>query len=300
MIDIRQSTALFNQSTYINMSVLNPPPAQSEVTLETAVIQADTVEAQALAFTATINALPTFAGVWDLDETKDEFPTSTTFIPHKNPGQESVMEGDGRTPVDPEEFAVGGKYSSILKLFINYENLPNNSYAHGTGWLIRPDLMVTAGHNVYSWRRTNVRLPGRAREIKAYADYNGAKNISDASLNSASSRPRDFALVQFYRPFTDVTPFQYIETPATADLQLRVAGYPADLKDQETGERGGKMYELFEETKSDITANSDRMLAHYIDSEGGNSGGPVLRRHDLVALGTHVYGGGDFNTASVS
>jgi len=174
--------------------------------------------------------------------------------------------------------------------------------------------MVTAGHNVYSWRRTNGRLPGRAREIKAYAGYNGAKSISDASvefrratrvvttsqwLDSASSRPRDFALVQFDRPFTDVTPFQYIETPTTADVQLGIVGYPADLKDAETGERGGKMYELFEQTKFDITANSDRMLAHYIDSEGGNSGGPVLRKDDLVALGTHVYGGGDFNTASV-
>ncbi|KAH4001777.1 hypothetical protein HBI13_014260 [Parastagonospora nodorum] len=148
--------------------------------------------------------------------------------------------------------------------------------------------MFTAGHNVYSWRRTNGRLPGRAREIKAYAGYNGAKSISDASvefrratrvvttsqwLDSARSRPRDFALVQFDRPFTDVTPFQYIETPAAADAQLGVVGYPADLKDQETGERGSKM--------------------------GGNSGGPVLRRNDLVALGTHVYGGGDFDTASV-
>jgi V8-like Glu-specific endopeptidase len=174
--------------------------------------------------------------------------------------------------------------TAILKLFINYENLPSNSYAHGTGWLIRPDLMVTAGHNVYSWRRTNGRLPGRAREIKAYAGYNGAKSISDSSvefrrakrvvttsqwLDSASSRPRDFALVQFDQPFTDVTPFQYIETPASGDLHLGVVGYPADLKDPETGERGGKMYELFEQTKYDITADPDRMLAHYIDSEGG-------------------------------
>ena len=30
----------------------------------------------------------------------------------------------------------------------------------------------------------------------------------------------------------------------------------------------------------------------------GNSGGPVLRGSDLVAIATHVYGG-DFNTASI-
>lgn len=97
------------------MSVLNPPVAQAEGTPEAAVIQAETVEAQALAFTATINALPTVAGVWDLNETKNEVPSSTTFIPHKNPGQESVMEGDGRTCVDPKEFAAGGKYRCMYR-----------------------------------------------------------------------------------------------------------------------------------------------------------------------------------------
>jgi hypothetical protein len=96
------------------MTVMNPPVAQADSAPEAAVIDAKTVEAQALAFTAIINALPTIAGVWDLNETKDEVPTSTTFIPHKNPGQESVMEGDGRTPVDPKDFSVGGKYRCMF------------------------------------------------------------------------------------------------------------------------------------------------------------------------------------------
>lgn len=42
----------------------------------------------------------------------------------------------------------------------------------------------------------------------------------------------------------------------------------------------------------------DTMLEHYINSEGGNSGGPVLRRSDLCTIAAHVYGG-DCNTASV-
>jgi hypothetical protein len=120
--------------------------------------------------------------------------------------------------------------------------------------------------------------------VKAYAGYNGAKSISDTSvefrrakrvvttsqwLDSASSRPRNFALVQFDQPFTDVTPFQYIEILASGDLHLDIVGYSAGLKDPETGERGGKMYELFEQAKYDITADLDRMLAHCIDSEGG-------------------------------
>jgi hypothetical protein len=98
------------------MSVLDTPLPAQENAPEAAVIKAETVEAQALAFTATINRItPTVAGVWDLNETKDEVPSQTTFIPHKNPGQESVMEGDGRTPVDPKDFASGGKYRRMSR-----------------------------------------------------------------------------------------------------------------------------------------------------------------------------------------
>ncbi|KAI0102329.1 hypothetical protein F4776DRAFT_648774 [Hypoxylon sp. NC0597] len=198
---------------------------------------------------------------------------------------------------------------AILKLFIKYENLGDNKFAHGTGWLIRPDVMITAGHNVFTWRAGG----GRAREIIAYAGYNGASSINDPSvevrkakrvvttsqwLSNRGSMAHDFALVMFDKPFTNVTPFQYIETPLKDKLELGVVGYPADKVDATTGERGGKMYELFENTEYNIMEHKDTMLEHFIDSEGGNSGGPVLRGSDLCAIATHVYGG-DSNTASV-
>ena len=198
---------------------------------------------------------------------------------------------------------------AILKLFIKYENLGENKFAHGTGWLIRPDVMVTAGHNVYSWKQN----AGRAREILAYAGYNGRGSIDSATvetrrakkvvttsqwLSNRGSMAHDFALVQFDKPFEGVMPFEYIETPAQGDLELGVVGYPADLVDGETGERGAHMYELFEKTKYDLTEQKDTMLQHAIDCEGGNSGGPLLRGSDLCALATHVYGG-DINTAAV-
>ncbi|MCJ1414664.1 hypothetical protein MMC32_000991 [Xylographa parallela] len=292
------------------MTVLTAPTA------EAIAIDAQSFKAQALDFTATLNRItPTVAGVWELGDTKKEVPdeNDTIFVPHKNPGPESVIEADDRIPVAPEHFAPGGKYRAILKLFIQYENLPETAFAHGTGWLIRPDLMVTAGHNVYSYSKTKGKIPGRARQIKAYAGYNGAASVSSPSvefhtakrvvttshwLDNKNFKARDFALVQFDKPFTDVTPFQYIETAPEGDLVLGVVGYPADLYDEKTGEKGGRMHELFEHTKYDITEDADKMLKHYIDAEGGNSGGPILRGSDLVAVATHVYGG-SYNTASL-
>ncbi|XDG07022.1 hypothetical protein ABKA04_006637 [Annulohypoxylon sp. FPYF3050] len=280
--------------------------------IEAIAIKAQDIDDQAVTLNAALNKITTtIAGVWDLETNKkDVVDTSkAVFIPHKNPGSESVVEGDDRTLVDPVHFAPGGKYRSILKLFIKYENLGDNKFAHGTGWLIRPDVMITAGHNVFTWRANG----GRAREIIAYAGYNGASSINDPSvevrkakrvvttsqwLSNRGSMAHDFAMVMFDQPFTNVTPFPYIETPAKDKLELGVVGYPADKIDERNGERGGRMYELFETTEYNLMEQKDTMLQHFIDSEGGNSGGPVLRGSDLCAIATHVYGG-DANTASV-
>ena len=43
----------------------------------------------------------------------------------------------------------------------------------GSGWLIRPDLLVTAGHVVYD-RNSNL---GPATQIKCYIGYNGVDSV---------------------------------------------------------------------------------------------------------------------------
>ena len=69
---------------------------------------------QALDLNATLNKITTtIAGVWDLDtenKTAQNSSGSGIFVAHKNPGSESVVEGDDRTLVDPEHFAPSGKY----------------------------------------------------------------------------------------------------------------------------------------------------------------------------------------------
>ncbi|KAK0724409.1 hypothetical protein B0H67DRAFT_483186 [Lasiosphaeris hirsuta] len=197
----------------------------------------------------------------------------------------------------------------------------DRAYAMGTGWLIAPDTLVTAGHNVYDWSGYGTGL-GRAVHIKAYIGYHGKKNLNSPIvqsrlaknivttaewLTSRDNRHRDVAIIQLDRPFTgDLRLFSYKPTPSQADEMIGVVGYPADkvLADEDgPEERGAMMYEEFGGVAYSLEKNKTNplgMLKYRISTFGGQSGAPVLRKSSkLVAIGTHVYGGGDKNQAGV-
>ncbi|KAI9652268.1 MAG: hypothetical protein M1831_007116 [Alyxoria varia] len=254
----------------------------------------------------------TLAAVWDLKPTgtSPPPPQESFSLDMKNEGGESVVgEGDERTRVGDSALAPGGKYRSIVKLFIRYEFQKPGSWAMGTGWLVRPDVLVTAGHCSYDWSHKL----GRAVEIKAYIGYKGHQSENDPNVQFRSvsrivttegwvktkgQKAFDVSFMQVNKPFTGIKPFQFAETPASGDLVIGVVGYPGDLSDKRTGEKGAYMYEMFLPTQYDLTAQKDTMLEYQIDTFGGNSGSPVLRQDDFVSIGAHVYGG-EVNSASV-
>ncbi|KAK5662714.1 hypothetical protein OQA88_8630 [Cercophora sp. LCS_1] len=230
---------------------------------------------------------------------------------------ESVMSPDLRSRVDPRDFADGGKYRSIVKLIIRYEGQTDKGHAMGTGWLIRPDLMVTAGHNVLDWSGGG-RGYGKAVQIKCYIGYRGAasvdtpgvqfrlaKNIVTTAewLMSRENRHRDVAFIQVDRPFDgDLRLFSYKSTPATGHVTLGVVGYPGDkvLETDSGEERGAEMYEMFNARKYDLAKAPLKLLEYDVSTYGGQSGAPVIRKDSRTqtVIGTHVYGAGVRNQAS--
>ena len=52
----------------------------------------------------------------------------------------------------------------------------------------------------------------------------------------------DVGFIQVNKPFTGIIPIKYEETPQSGELMLGVVGYPGDLKDERTGEKGAFMY----------------------------------------------------------
>ncbi|KAK4207308.1 hypothetical protein QBC37DRAFT_456034 [Rhypophila decipiens] len=257
------------------------------------------------------------AGTWNLDVSRNL--NAETFFSVDNT-QEAIFDPDFRSPVDENDIKDGGKYRSIVKLQMRYEGQKpdDKGFAMGTGWLISPDTMVTAGHNVFDWAGAERGL-GKAIHIKCYIGYHGRDNLNSPIvqsrlaktvvapaewLASRENRHRDVAFIKVDRPFEgNLRTLVYKPTPQSGNDMLGVVGYPADkfLTSELDGreERGAIMYEQFSEVAYNLLA-PENVLKYRISTFGGQSGSPVIRKGSKlsVAIGTHVYGGGDKNQAS--
>ena len=127
---------------------------------------------------------------------------------------------------------------------------------------------------------------GRATEVKAYIGYDGRHSEKDPSVQfrrvkrvvttegwvkTKGQKSFDVSFMQVDTPFSGITPVRFEETPSEGNLVLGVVGYPGDLSDKQTGEKGAHMYEMFLPTQYDLSTQSDTMLEYQIDTFGGMS-----------------------------
>jgi V8-like Glu-specific endopeptidase len=164
---------------------------------------------------------------------------------------------------------------------------PNDTrYAMGTGWLIRPDLLVTAGHCAFDWSQNSGRGFRRATEVKAYIGYNGKESINSPNvqfrtgvkivttegwLRSGQNRHDDVAFIQLNEPFSGISPLQYAATPETGAETIGVVGYPGDKRYNElkNGELGAQMYQEFRSVNWNLQSSVNGMLEYQISTYKG-------------------------------
>ncbi|KAM0228232.1 hypothetical protein ACHAPO_010880 [Fusarium lateritium] len=262
---------------------------------------------------------PGRAAVWKLVPPTTNHPAESTIIPDDGSkgSSESIIGEDQRALVDFSDFLEGGKYRSIVKIQARFEGKGKPVWMMGTGWLIRPDVLVTAGHVVYDWGRRY----GAASQIRCFIGYNGRASLQTSQvqarygvkvisteewLQDSGNRPRDLAFIQVDRAFTgNLRTFNYVNTPPSGHKTLLgVVGYPGDksLKDPETGdeEKGAQMYEEYAKNDYEIADSARHMVEYQISTFGGQSGAPILRKANgqLVSIGTHCYGGGGTDSNS--
>jgi V8-like Glu-specific endopeptidase len=176
---------------------------------------------------------------------------------------------------------------------MRYENQSSDDerWAMGTGWLIAPDLLVTAGHCAFDFGDDdgNPKL-GRAVHVKAYMGYAGEQSLKESDVqflwgatfitpagwlnHEGRDRTSDVAFLKLDGKFTGkLNIFSYTDTPLEGKDNgkewIGVIGYPADraLDDEE----GAEMYQMFSDTRWNLNAENDYMLQYGISTFQGNS-----------------------------
>ncbi|KAI3529394.1 ATP synthase F1 [Colletotrichum abscissum] len=240
------------------------------------------------------------AAIWTLQSSTPELPADSAILPDDGTiGMESVFGKDKRRLVEPQDFADGGKFRSIVKIQARFNSGNDQTiWMMGTGWLVSPDTVVTAGHVVYDWRNRWQ----AAIEVKCFIGYSGLSSVGTSKVqgrfgehvvttahwvNGNNKRAHDVAFLKLNRPFTGnlrTIPFQNTPTNGIG-LRLGVVGYPGDKHSQhpsgDDDEEGAQMYEEFTRVNYSI--------------QDSQSGAPILQATNdggFVSIGTHCYGGG--------
>lgn len=177
-------------------------------------------------------------------------------------------------------------YRQIVRLYLYFENY----HAVGSGTMIGPDTVLTAAHNVYhdgKW----------AEKIVVAPAMSGPNDFSNGLYVS-----KEFYMFEGYKTATDDDRQQYdtaiLKLPSAIDesigylnvsdslsigQHIQVGGYPSV-----SHHKKGYQYRMYG-TVTDIDAN----VFHYeVDTEGGQSGGPVLDDQQNI-VGVHVAGIGN-------
>jgi hypothetical protein len=91
---------------------------------------------------AETSSAPTIVPFWHLEPAGNSLVHGEELIAIN----ETLQGEDNRTRVDPKHYSPGGKYRSIVKLFLRFENSSANSWPVATGWLIK--VSVYCAYNI--------------------------------------------------------------------------------------------------------------------------------------------------------
>jgi len=194
------------------------------------------------------------------------------------------------------------KRLALVDLQVQFEDREKgaNHWSKATGLLVRPDLVVTAGHAIFDHDYGR----GKAVEILAYVGYNGKKSINDPNvhvrkgvqvitpkdwIDGDTRRQQDIAFIKLDQPFKDLTPFLYGAKPGGDHPPLGVVGYPGDRDSDGTA---AWMYESWNGETYGLTKDSRGQ--HSVSSPPEISLGAVMKAMDGSGTAVETVGGIDY------
>lgn len=198
---------------------------------------------------------------------------------------------DNRTKVDDIS---AEPYNAIVRLLIDVDGVEYR----GTGFMVKPDVMLTAGHNIYDHDAKKfcdkIDVVDKNGDLYQVYDYRIAPQFQsdsadkyDWAVAKVAVKPGETPHYMKFRRMDEST------SPKVTGTDGEVAGFPVEVRDVETAD-------MYTETgKITSYVEAEKLLNYSIDSSGGNSGSPLIYRIDGTpyAIGIHVSGDSSGNTA---
>lgn len=222
----------------------------------------------------------------ELPTTATESPSEEVLPESEVDDTEDVLEGivgkDDQyrvttTTVDP--------YRKIVRLELTFGR---DSYV-GSGTMISPDTIITAAHNVYDyptkkWADEIVVYPAQNGEEKPYGRYTAKVFYTMRDYTTTSEklvrRANDIALIKLDAPVDAAVGALPVSQNIRPTSRIQVAGYPAA-----TESKRSYLYTMF----GGLVDLTENWIEYTIDTEGGQSGGPVLNEQNEI-VGVHIVG----------
>ncbi|WP_288340054.1 trypsin-like peptidase domain-containing protein [uncultured Allobaculum sp.] len=203
----------------------------------------------------------------------ENIPESAVKVPRKVIGEDDRYL-IARTDVAP--------YNAICNLTITFSN---GGVYSGTGFLIAPDTILTAGHCVFDhdnnmgWARSIVAVPGGKDPSNPDNQYSSKLLMAppDWTKTGASNTDYDLGLIRLRKPIEGVEPLKLATLDqANLDKTYELAGYPYNenisLESQGMYGAKGRLHSM----------TGRRTVLHTIDSSSGQSGAPLLNENNQV------------------
>lgn len=188
-------------------------------------------------------------------------------------------------------------WSAIVHLRIVADN---GAVLGGTGFLISPRTIITAGHCVFlhergGWARSIEVVPGRNGAQRPFGTFTAprASLRSVTGWTSSKQRTHDYGAIILpgnARPGAQTGTFGFASRNDNFLLgsALNLSGYP--------GDKPNEQWFMAQRTKS----VAERVITYDIDTVGGQSGSPVwvLQNNQRYAVGVHTNGHTSGNSAT--
>lgn len=206
---------------------------------------------------------------------------------------EVIIGTDDRVRINP---TTSFPWRAVCALKITAQN---NSRWIGTGWLVAPRTVITAGHCVYmhdqgGWAKSIEVIPGLNDNLRPYGSCVGTAFRSVTGWTQNKNRENDYGAIVLptnCRPGDQAGYFGYAVKDDSYLLAsvLNLSGYP--------GDKGGNQQWFMALKPKSV---SSRVITYDIDTMGGQSGAPVWIKvgESRYCVGIHTNGDNAGNSAT--